>query len=145
MADGVYADTSEVDRLARDLGDIPDIAGPLVVKALEVTSINIKKDWQEPLKGSATLPALPYAITYDIGGNVSLLRNAIGGGGTNIVVSEIGFDKGRNQGPLGNVSEFGTPTITGRGYGIRALQKNEDDFERGLDIALEQAERKAGL
>lgn len=145
MADGVIIDNSELNKLAADLGDVSDIAGPLIVKAVEVTSLKIKKDWQEPLKGSEYLPGLPYAVTYDIGGNVSLVRNALGGGGTDVVVSEIGFDKGRNQGPLGNVSEYGTPTVTGRGYGIRALEKNEGDFQNGLDIALEQAERKAGI
>lgn len=130
-------DFSEIDQLAADLGKVADNAGPNVRKAMEVTSLKVKRDWQEPLKGSSTLPALPYAITYDLTVGVGV--------GTTVLESEIGFDKSRNQGPLGNVSEFGTPTVTGRGYGLRALEQNQADFEKGLEIALEQAERKGNL
>lgn len=130
-------DFSEVDQLVADLGEVAENAGPNINKAVNVTSLLVKKAWQEPLKGSRTLPALPYAITYDVT-TESVLGNSV-------IVSEIGFDKGRNQGALGNISEYGTPTITGRGYGLAALEANQKDFEKGLSIALEQAERAAGL
>jgi len=133
MTDGVQVDSSEIDRLVADLGSISADAAENVVKAVEVSSLKTKKSWQEPLKGSRTLGALPYAITFDVEGD----------GKT--VTSEIGFDKSRNQGPLGNISEYGSPTITGRGYGLAALEKNIPDFEKGLSIALEQAEKAAGL
>lgn len=133
MADGIGFDFSEIDRLVADLGDISDAAGKNVIKAVEGTSLGVKKAWQEPLKGSRTLWALPFALTYDVEGD-----------GTT-VTSEIGFDKERNQGPLGNISEYGTPTTTGRGFGLAALEKNIPDFERGLSVALEQAEKAAGL
>lgn len=133
MADAIGFDFSEIDRLVADLGQVPDAAGKNVIKAVEGTSLGVKKAWQEPLKGSRTLWALPFAITYDVEGD----------GKT--VTSEIGFDKSRNQGPLGNISEYGSPTISGRGYGLAALEKNIPDFEKGLSIALEQAEKAVGL
>lgn len=130
-------DFSEIDQLAADLGEVADNAGPNIRKAIEVTALRIKKDWQEPLKGSATLPGLFYALSYD----VDLLQ----GFGASVLKAEIGFDPDRFQGRLDNISEFGTPTVTGRGFGLRALEKNQADFEKGLDIALEQAERKGNL
>lgn len=127
------SDFSEVNQLIIDLGQVPANAGRNIIAAVTVTSFKIKKAWQEPLKGSSSLPALPYALSYDV---VSDGRK---------VEAEIGFDKGRNQGPLGNISEFGSPTITGRGFGLKALADNQSDFEKGLDIAIEQAERQAGF
>lgn len=137
MADGIEVDFSELDQLAADLGEVAKDAGPNINKAINVTAINIKKAWQEPLKGSAQLPRLPYAIGYDVS-SAQLF-------GQSVIKAEIGFDKDKPQGPLGNISEFGTPTTTGRGYGLKALSDNEEDFAKGLEIATEQAERRAGL
>lgn len=133
MADGVTFDFSDIDKLVADLGTVPNTAGPLIRKAVEITSLKIKRDWQEPLKGSATLPALPYALGFDVKSDGRTIE------------SEIGFDLARNQGPLGGISEFGSPTITGRGYGLASLRKNQDDFVKGLEIALEQAQKRVGL
>lgn len=130
-------DFSELDQLAADLGEVPEKAGPNIAKAITVSSIKVKESWQEPLKGSATLPRLPYALSFDIT-NLQAF-------GVSVIKSEIGFDKEKPQGALGNVSEYGTPTITGRGYGIAALHANEADFVKGLSVALEQTERAAGL
>ena len=137
MTDRISADASDAFRLASTFERLPYDARENIVTALKVTSIKTKKDWQEPLKGSSTLPALPYAIGFDITSVIGLKNT--------VIKSEVGFDKDRPQGALGNVSEFGTPTVTGRGFGIAALEKNQDDFVRGLEIAVEQAERKAGL
>ena len=125
-------DFSELNELARDLGTVASNAGPRVRRAIDITSQRIKRDWQEPLKGSVTLPGLPYAITYDV--------TVFQGFGVTVIQSEIGFDKARNQGPLGNISEYGSPTIGPRGYGLAALQKNEADLDKGLSVALAQAE-----
>ena len=137
MADGASFDFSEIDQLAADLGTVADAAGPNIHSAIKGTSLGVKKAWQEPLKGSKTLPRLPYAISFDI--TVGQFF------GVSVIKSEIGFDKDKPQGPLGNVSEYGTPTTTGRGFGLRALEQNQGDFERGLDIALKQAEQKGRL
>ena len=130
-------DFSELDQLAADLGEVPENADKNIRKAILVSSIKVKKTWQENLKGSKTLPGLVPALGFDI--TVGQFF------GVSVVKSEIGFDKNRAQGALGNISEFGAPNITGRGFGLKSLQDNQDDFEKGLAIALEQAEKKAGL
>jgi hypothetical protein len=130
-------DFGELDQLAADLGDVTDNAGPNVSKAIGITSLKVKKAWQGRLDGSSTLPGLPSAVTYDI--------TTFQGFGVSVIKSEIGFEKDRRQGALGNFSEFGTPKVPGRGYGLAALEENQKDFEDGLAIALRQAERSAGL
>ena len=130
-------DFGAVDQLVVDLDTAADGTGDFLRKAVEVASINIKQAWQEPLKGSPTLPVLAYAVTYDI--DVAVF--GLGSG----IKSEIGFDKSRAQGPLGNISEYGTPSIPGRGFGIRALEQNQGDFQRGIERAVDDALRKAGL
>jgi len=137
MADGVDYDFTEFDQLTASFGRVPDHVGPNVNTAITGTSMGIKKAWQTPLKGSRTLPRLPYALSFDI---------AVGQFfGVSVIKSEIGFDKEKPQGALGNVSEYGTPSITGRGHGAAALHANEKDFVRGLEIAVELAEKEAGL
>jgi len=133
MADSVSFDFSDINKLVADLATVPNTAGPLIRKAVEITSLKIKRDWQEPLKGSATLPALPFALGFDVKSDGRTID------------SEIGFDLARNQGPLGGISEYGSPTITGRGYGLASLQKNQGDFVKGLEIALEQAQKMVRL
>jgi len=130
-------DFDAIDQLVADIDQAADGTGENLRKAIEVTSINIKQAWQEPLRGSATLPVLPLAVTYDIDVAVFGLGSAIR--------SSIGFDKSRGQGALGNISEYGTPAIPGRGFGIRALEANQADFQRGIERAVDDALRKAGL
>jgi len=137
MPDGFSTDFSELTQLAADLGDVPDNSGPLINKAITVSSLKVKKSWQEPLQGSRTLPSLPYAVTFDISVGQFF--------GVSVIKSEIGFDKSRGQGALGNISEYGSPTISGRGFGLAALEANQGDFVAGLEIAVEQALKKVGL
>lgn len=127
-------DFSELTALSASLGKVADTAGPNIVKAITGTSLGVKKAWQAPLEGSATLGGLPRAIDFDITSDGKTIE------------SEIGFSKSRGgQAALGNISEYGSPTIAGRGFGLKALEDNEPDFIRGLEIALEQAEKEAGL
>lgn len=126
-------DFSEIDKLAADLSSVARDTQPNVRKAVEVTARKIKDGWRDRLKGSATLPGLPGAVSYDIdepGGSVE---------------AEIGFDKGRRQGALGNVSEFGTPTVGPRGYGLASLEENQEDFAKGIGLAAGDTLGDAGL
>lgn len=137
MADGIEFDFGEIDQLAASLGEVADDVGPNIRSAVMVTSINIKDGWREKLDGSATLWGLPIAVGFDI-----TVAHGIEGSS---IQSDIGFDIGRGQGPLGGISEFGSPTVAPRGYGLQTLLENEGDFEKGLQIAVESTERKAGL
>ena len=127
------SDFSELNKLARDLGEVPSSSGPLLRKAVQVTAGKIKTSWRDKLKGSATLPGLPGAVNYDIESDGKSLN------------AEIGFDKSKPQGALGNISEYGTPKVAPRGFGHAALQENADDFEKGIEIAIDQALKGAGL
>lgn len=126
-------DFSEIDKLAVDLQTVAKETRPNVRKAVEVTARKVKDGWRDKLKGSSTLPGLPGAVSYDI--------NDVGGA----VEGEIGFDKGRRQGALGNVSEFGTPTVGPRGFGLATLEENQEDFVEGISKATADTLGDAGL
>jgi hypothetical protein len=125
-------DFSEFAALASDFEDAAAELQPNSVKAMGVTLNKTKKTWQEKLAGSSTLPGLPRALSYDI-------EEAAGE-----IVGELGFDKSRGQGALGNVSEFGTPTVAPRGFGLASQEETLADFVRGQEIALDQALKKLG-
>ena len=130
-------DFSELDRLAADLGEVPAKSGPLIRKALEVTSRYVRDSWRDKLKGSISFKHLPGAVTYDIA--------TFQGFGASIFQAEIGFDKSRSQGALGNISEFGTPKTPPSGFGHASLLENQDDFQKGIDIAIGDALKESGL
>jgi len=131
---------SELDRLAADLGDVPKQTGPLIRKAIEVSSLKVKKSAADSVKsGSRMWKALPRTIDYDI-----LVAAGLGGSS---ITSEVGYNKDQGAGHLGNLREYGAPgkNLAPHNDLKTALEANQDDFERGLSIAIEQAERAAGL
>lgn len=136
MADNFAADFSDVTRMAGIFTDVPKQIKSLVPKALAVTARHIKDDWKEPLQGSATVPQGARAISYDIDKNTIF--------GTDIYRAEIGPEL-KGQGAIVGILEYGTPSTTARGFGAAALEKNQGDFEKGMQIAVEQAEKAAGL
>ena len=123
---------SELDKLAVDLGDAADVI-PNVKKAVQVNSNKVKSAWRNKLQGSSTLPALPYAVSYDV---------EVNAGG---VEGEIGFDKDKPQGALGNVSEYGTMNNAPRGFGLASLEENQADFVEGIEKAIDDTLKAAGL
>lgn len=137
MSDAIVADFSELDQLGIDLGEVPANAGIFLRKAAEVSGHRIRDDWRENLKGLPHLPALPYAITYDV--------STFYGFGQSLIKCEVGPDKERNQGALGNFTEYGSINNPPRGDGHAALQRNEEDWVRGCSIALEDAEKASGF
>lgn len=93
---------------------------PEAEKVVVKGAINIKKGWRERWQGMAHAPALPAAITDD----VYHLPGA--------VAAEVGPDKDRTQGALGNIIEFGTPNNAPRPGGGPALEDEAPRFERAL-------------
>lgn len=124
----VRIDFSEITKLAADLAAAPAKAAPFIRKAVEVTANKVKRDWQEPLKGSATVPGGAASISYDIKS------------GKDGVEAEVGPEL-KGQGPIVGMLEYGTPSTGPTGYGAAALQKNEADFSEGLAKALEDGLR----
>jgi hypothetical protein len=92
-------DLSGLDRLAADLRGAGNAIIPFAVKALAVTANNVKKTWRGKVSGKPSgLPGLAGAVSYDVKASGADIE------------AEIGYDKNRYQGPLGNISEFGSPT-----------------------------------
>lgn len=116
-------DVSGVRNLAADLGKLSAEALPNVVKALQVTANNVKKDWRTEAqrKNRRRARAYPYSITYDV---------KVTGKG---VTAEIGPDLSKNQGQLGFLEESpGGVKSAPQGNARRALAANIDDFEQGI-------------
>lgn len=126
-------DASDMRRLAADMGVVTDSILDNTEDALKLNAIKVRSTWRQKLQGSATLPALPAAVTFDI-------EREAGGVG-----AEIGFDKGRAQGALGNISEFGVPGTAPRGFGAAALAENAADFETGVSKAADTSLRSGDL
>lgn len=133
MADRFDVDMSEVNQLAADLGEVAANAGVLVSKALEVSARNVRDHWRAGASGMRHAPAYPASITYDM--------SSFAGFGVTVLQAEIGPDKDRTQGALGNLIEYGSVNNPPQGQGQAALEANIEDFEKGLDMALETSER----
>jgi len=126
-------DLSGLDKLTADLLEVGVEVVPFATKAVAVTALNVKKTWQGKVAGSVGLSGLARALSYDV--------HAKGGA----VEAEIGYDKSRPQGPLGNISEFGSIHHPPRGFGAAALQENQDDFVHGIETAVDDALRSRNL
>jgi hypothetical protein len=137
MADGMSFDFSELDKLAADLGEVPKNIGPFVRKATEVSARKVRDGWRDNARGLAHAPAFPSSITYDLKGG-----NAVRG---SQIDADIGPDKGRAQGALGNLIEYGSVNNPPQGLGQKALQANQEDFVTGLGRAEDDARKKGNL
>ncbi len=141
MADG-SVDFSDIDRLAADLEQVADNAGPLINSAIQVTSLKVKRSAAKKVGRSTTWKAAAGAIDYEI--------KTFQGFGQSLIQSEIGYDKQRPAGALGNLREFGAPDSDGGPLAphndlASALKENQQDFVLGLVKATEDAERRSGL
>lgn len=96
-------------------------------KAVQVTSQKVRDDARGRIAGRKYLPAYPYSITYD----TKVTAEGIEG--------EIGPDKGRAQGPLGNIVEYGTSKNAPIPHLGPALDANAEDLVAGMEIAVRQA------
>jgi hypothetical protein len=114
-------------RLAEDLASAPFRLEGAVDKVVEKGALNIKTDWRAAASGMQHLPQYPYSIGYD--------RVYAPG----LVGAEIGPDKNKRQGPLGNIDEFGTSKQPGHLRGAAALAAEEPRFVSALEDAIEAA------
>ena len=140
-------------QLAKDLGAVAVAAKPNLRKALEVTARHVKDDTRKAVRaGSKTWRGLPPAVDYEV------TSSADG------VTAEVGYDKDRAAGKLGNIREFGAPgarrTVVSGGETIptaqrlpraahhdlqNALKANEPDFEKGIELAVDSVLKEHGL
>ena len=129
-------DFSEIEKLAADLGEVPKGAGKFVSKAVEVSARKVKESWRDKLRGSEGLPYAARSIAYEIKGGEAIRGSTI----TAEIAPRLG-----SQGSLVWVPEFGSLSTAPRGYGRAALQENTEDFVTGLELAVMDAQRAAGL
>lgn len=124
-------DFSELLGLAADLSAVPDRANRNVKKAIEVTARSIKDDWRQGAevgRGDGFTERYASSIFYDVevaAGEIS---------------AEIGPELGRPGGSAGFLEDGGqgvkaAPQHAGRD----AVRANENDFQRGLEIAIFEA------
>lgn len=119
--------------LARDLADAPRKAAPFVKKAVQVTAVNIKRDWSE---GATRTGLRNYGKSIDF----DIVESENG------VRAEIGPNLGRKQGMFGFVEDApGDVKSAPQHAGRDALEKNQDDFDAGLAAALWDAAGGKGL
>jgi hypothetical protein len=113
-------DLSDLDTYIAELGRVPKDLHDEVVKVGEKGALNIKKDWARAWSGHSYIGPLSRAVSYD--------RRFRGSD----VEWEIGPDKGKAQGPLGNIIEFGTVKNAPIPGGLPALDREAPRTERHL-------------
>ncbi|TBL44244.1 hypothetical protein EYA84_02030 [Verrucosispora sp. SN26_14.1] len=128
---GVEFEHRELDRWVRTLDSAAEDAIPEARKVVQKGALNIKKDAQQRISGLKHAPAYPYAITYDS-------KETAGG-----AEAEIGLDKNRRQGALGNILELGTVKNPPRPHMIPAAQAEEPRFEKALADLAERLLRRS--
>ena len=128
----------ELRSLTADLGKVANNTGPFINSAVQFTSRLVRDAARDSVKsGSKQWRALPSAIDYEI---------TVGANGTGSVIeSEIGYNKDRAAGKLGNIREFGTPSVAPHSDLQTALTANEADFEKGITQAIDDALKAGGL
>jgi hypothetical protein len=129
VADDLYS-------LARDLGEIPKETGPFVRKAIEFTARRIKDQIKNDYSGARNLGGASQSISYDLHGSTGY---RLGG-----ISAEIGPELGGQGSVVGLVDE-GAPRTPGRHRIPKALADNAADFESGLDKAIDDGLKAAGL
>lgn len=111
--------------LARDLDGAAQRAQGETVAAVEATAQAVVKTARSIISGHAHLPAYPASITHD----VYVLPG--------FTEAQIGPDKGRTQGALGNIIEYGTVNNAPLPHLGPALVANAPVFEQAIDKVVE--------
>lgn len=114
---GARVDASEVMDLARDITMSAVAVGIGAATLVRTTAAKIKDEWRDNAKESSGAHArrYPYSISYDLD---------VGG-----LAAEIGPVKGKSQGALGNLLEFGSVHNPPHNDGGRALAHQAPLFE----------------
>lgn len=146
--DGFSIDSTDFGRLVADVTQLPTRAGAYLSAAMEVAGANIRDIARENSRGIDHAPQFPQSITYDFVGDRhggGVLGAFIGGSGRNDLEMEIGPDKDRPQGALGNLLEYGSVNNPPQGIMHGALQQGEPDYHEGVQKAIDDGLRSAGF
>jgi hypothetical protein len=124
---GIEFDNTGLDELVKLLGNAAEMPIKEATAIVAKGALNIKKDAQRASSGLKHAPAYPRSIGYDV--TASLTE----------VSAEIGPDKQKPQGALGNLIEYGSVNNSPRPHFLPAAIAEMPKFEK----ALEDAARKA--
>ena len=115
----------EITRLVREFDESLTDAMPEVRKVVAKGALNIKTGARNRITGHPHLPAYPYSITYDTRESPTMAE------------AEIGPDKSKRQGALGNIVEYGTLNNAPIPHIAPAADEELPRFERALaDLAV---------
>jgi hypothetical protein len=127
---GAQWEYKELTALVREFDEALVDAMPAVRAVVQKGALNIKTNARERISGHPHAPAYPYSITYDT--KVS---------GTS-AEAEIGPDKSRRQGALGNILEYGTGNNAPIPHIRPAADEELPKFEKAMeDLAAKRWER----
>lgn len=116
-------DTSEINKLAADLGNIPGRMVPPMTAAVRKSAESVQKAMRADARGHAHTPHFPASITTDVKTKVGQIE------------AEVGPDKGLTQGALGNILYFGT-SKNGPVLNINApLDAETPKFQKAIEEA----------
>lgn len=114
-------ETGELKRLEYDFAEAVQLAPQESRQAVQKAAQQIKTDAQRRVGGLRHAPAYPRAISYDT-------RETSTG-----PEAEIGPDKNRRQGALGNLIEYGSVKNTPRPHMVPAAEAELPRFERAME------------
>ena len=120
----VTIDSSDAKRTAATLDTAGQAISEGVAAVVKKAAVNIKKGAAKRASGLAHAPAYPRAITFDFAA------------GLTGPYAEIGPDKGRPQGALGNLLEYGSENNAPIPHLAPALEAEGPAFERYLEEAV---------
>lgn len=113
-------------RLAAQLHAAPGVTAPQARQVVKKGAVNIKGDARRRIGRPRHAPHYPGAITFDVGSTPAGPH------------ADIGPDKQRRQGPLGNVLEFGSPTSAPHPHMRPAAEAELPRFAKAMqDLAVQ--------
>lgn len=135
MPDHIEVDFTEVMKLADDFDKVAVGLTKLIPKAVKASAQRIKNRSQAAVRGRRHFAQAAGAISYDLLGYM--------GFGATAVDAEIGYDKTRRAGGLGNLIEYGAPNsgnqLSPGGELQAALEAEEDEFVIEVEAAVAKA------
>jgi len=110
-----------LERLVADLTHEAKVAPAEARKVVQKGCLNIKQDWRKRWSGFPHAPRLPYTIGYDtkqLGGRID---------------GEVGPDKDKPQGALGNLLEYGSKNNPPHPHIRPAADEEEPKFVAAME------------
>lgn len=119
-----FADTSQVEEFAHDLGRVAGAVVPAVRPVLMKAAQNVKDDARAAVSGHPSWKRLAHTINYDMYG----------------LEAEVGYDD-QGQGEVAGIYEFGSARRSPHPTLIPAAERETPRFVEALDKAVRAVER----